>query len=93
LTFCLAIVSLYGKLVHKYLDDPRTVNPLSLTSFVIEEEDLRGGVGANYLVLWEATRNVNKPIFEAVMISTFQQQGISFISEGRAVHTLDSTSQ
>lgn len=82
-----------GNLVHKYLEEPKNLKPLSSTSYVIEEEDLRGGVGANYLVLWEAEQMVNKPVIEAVMISTAQNQGISFVSEGRVIHTLNSNSQ
>ncbi|MDR8391232.1 DUF3124 domain-containing protein [Aliifodinibius sp. S!AR15-10] len=77
-----------GSLVHKYLDQPQTIGPLASTSFVVEEEDLRGGVGANFLVLWESEEQVSHPIIEAVMISTSQQQGISFVSEGRAIHSL-----
>lgn len=82
-----------GNLIHKYLDESQKLKPLSSTSYVIEEEDLRGGVGANYLVLWEAEQMVNKPVIEAVMISTAQNQGISFVSEGRVIHTFTSTSQ
>lgn len=82
-----------GDLVHKYLDDPQSISALSSTSFVVEEEDLRGGVGANFLVLWESTKQISEPIIEAVMISTSQQQGISFISHGRIIDSLDQTSQ
>lgn len=82
-----------GNLVHKYLDGTEIINPLSSTSFVVEEEDLRGGVGANFLILWEAEQQVTKPVFEAVMISTAQNQGISFVSAGRVIHSLDSASQ
>ncbi|HYX09028.1 MAG TPA: DUF3124 domain-containing protein [Bacteroidales bacterium] len=82
-----------GKLVHKYLDSPQIIDPLSSTSFVIEEEDLRGGVGANFLVLWEAKNNVSKPVFEAVMISTAQNQGLSFVSEGRVIDSFNTISQ
>ncbi|WP_138430945.1 DUF3124 domain-containing protein [Fodinibius saliphilus] len=78
-----------GNLIHKYLEEPRIINPLSSTSFVVEEKDLRGGVGANFLIIWEAKKDVNKPIFEAVMISTAQNQGISFVSVGRAIHSLN----
>lgn len=67
--------------------------PLSSISYVVEEEDLRGGVGANFLVLWESEHPVSKPVIEAVMISTSQQQGISFVSEGRILHELDRTTQ
>ncbi len=78
-----------GNLVHRYLDEPQKIDPLSSTSFVVEEKDLRGGVGANYLVLWEAEQNVNQPVFEAVMISTAQNQGVSFVSVGRTIHSLN----
>lgn len=77
-----------GELVERFLDRPVTLEPLASTSYVIEEEDLRGGVGANFMVLWDATSQVNRPVFEAVMISTARQQGISLISTGREVHKL-----
>lgn len=82
-----------GNLVHRYLDEPQTIDPLSSTSFVIEEKDLRGGVGASYLVLWEAEQSVNQPVFEAVMISTAQNQGVSFVSTGRVIDTISRTLQ
>lgn len=77
-----------GNLVERFLDGPLTLGPLSSTSYVVEEEDLRGGVGANFLVLWEATQPVNRPVIEAVMISTSQQQGISLISPGRELQRI-----
>lgn len=79
----------HGNLIQKYLDTPRYVGPLSSISYVVEEEDLRGGVGANFLVLWEAQKKVNNPITQAVMISTSQQQGISFVSEGKVLQKLE----
>jgi len=82
-----------GNLVHKYPDKSQTINPLSFTSFVVEEEDLRGGVGANFLVLLEVIQEVYSPVFEAVMISTAQNQDISFVSAGRVIHFLRSSSQ
>ncbi|MDX1618580.1 MAG: DUF3124 domain-containing protein [Balneolaceae bacterium] len=80
-----------GELVHKFLDTPQSIRPLASTSFVVEEEDLRGGVGANFLVLWESEQRINQPVIEAVMISTSQQQGISFVSEGRVLQNMDRT--
>ena len=72
-----------GNLVKIYLDEPMTIKPLASTSFVVEEDDLRGGVGANFIVNWTAEQPVTPPVIEAVMISTSQQQGISFLSQGR----------
>lgn len=82
-----------GNLVEKYLDGQRTVQPLASVSYVIEESDLRGGVGANFLVLWESSQQVSDPVVETVMISTSGQQGISFLSEGRVIHSLRKSGQ
>jgi hypothetical protein len=51
----------------------------------VEERDLRGGVGANFIVQWRSDQPVTPPVVEAIMISTSQQQGISFLSTGRVV--------
>ena len=76
-----------GNLVKNYLPEPETLNSLVSTSFVVEEDDLRGGVGANFIVAWKSEQPVSPPVVEAVMISTSQQQGISFISKGRILES------
>lgn len=78
-----------GNIVKNYLDEPMLIKPLASTSFVVEENDLRGGVGANFIVDWESEEPVYPPIVEAVMISTSQQQGISFVSKGRILENLN----
>lgn len=79
-----------GDLVKNYLKEPLPIKPLASTSFVVEENDLRGGVGANFIVTWESEELVYPPIVEAVMISTSQQQGISFVSKGRILENVNS---
>ena len=74
-----------GNLIQQYVDSTEQIRPLASTSFVIEEEDLRGGVGANFLVRWHSQEPVYPPVIEAVNISTSQQQGISFLSVGRVL--------
>ncbi len=74
-----------GNLIQQYLDSTEQIRPLASTSFVIEEEDLRGGVGANFLVRWHSQEPIYPPAIEAVNISTSQQQGISFLSVGRVL--------
>lgn len=80
-----------GNLVKSFVDEPLTLKPLASTSFVIEEDDLRGGVGANFIVKWQASEPLFPPVVEAVMISTTQQQGISFVSHGRVLEEAVST--
>lgn len=74
-----------GKLIKKYLSRPIYLNALSTKEFVIYEEDLRGGTGANFIVEWKSEKNVPIPIIESVMVSTKGQQGLSFVSRGKVI--------
>lgn len=74
-----------GNLVNEYLEEPVQLAALASTAFVVEEGDLRGGVGANFVVSWQADQSVTRPVVEAVMISTRSTQGISFTSPGRVI--------
>lgn len=87
-SFTLSKVNYYdskGTLVQQYIESDIKIAPLASTSYVIEERDLRGGVGANFLVSWESEQSVIPPVIEAVNISTSNQQGISFLSVGRVI--------
>lgn len=74
-----------GTLLQQYLEKPTTVAPLGSTRFIVPESETKGGSGAKFLVEWEASSPVVEPIIESVMIGTKMQQGISFISTGRAI--------
>lgn len=78
-----------GQLVRRYLEQPLSLQPLSSKSYVVEEEDKAGGVGANFVIEWQADVDVSAPIIEAVMISTAGAQGLSFVSRGEVVRSLD----
>lgn len=74
-----------GKLVRRFLKQPRILGPLASTDVHIEERDIRGGFGANFIVRWEADRIINAPIIECVMIGASGGQGISFVSPGQEI--------
>jgi hypothetical protein len=74
-----------GKLVRRFLQQPRILGPLASTDVHIEERDVRGGFGANFIVRWEADRIINAPIIECVMIGASGGQGISFVSPGQEI--------
>lgn len=74
-----------GKLVRRPLEQPKQLGPFGSTWYVIEQSDLTGGVGANFIVRWESGIPVHPPIIETVMITTQQSQGISFTSRGRVL--------
>ncbi len=73
----------HGKLVHAYLNNVVYVEPLETLEIVLGEKDERGGSGANFLFDWSTRNPKHKPLFEAVMISTYGQQGISFTTRGQ----------
>ena len=74
-----------GTLLESYLDGSRTLGPLASTYVVIEEENLSGGVGANFIIEWDSGRPVTPPLVETVMISTASTQGISLTSPARVI--------
>jgi hypothetical protein len=74
-----------GKLLQRYLESPVTLSPAQSTRYVVKFSDKAGGSGANFYVTWKASRPVNPPIVESIMIGTQNQLGISFVSRGRAV--------
>jgi len=75
-----------GDRVRAYLDTTRTLRPLASTHVVVETDDVRGGVGANFIVRWHAEDPVPPPVVEAIMIATESTQGISFRSPARILY-------
>ncbi len=71
-----------GFKIRSYLNNTVFIKPLETVEIIISEKDKEGGSGANFIFNWFIPKNGNKPLFEAVMISTYGQQGISFISRG-----------
>jgi hypothetical protein len=75
-----------GNLVYKYLEKPVKLNPLAATR-VIVREPRRGdeGVGANFIVQWQAETPVHEPIVDCLMLGTLGNQGFSFNSQPRII--------
>ncbi|MCX7551911.1 DUF3124 domain-containing protein [Xanthomarina sp. F2636L] len=71
-----------GDLIRTYFQEPIALKPLETIEIIIDEKDKRGGSGANFVFDWALKDNDHKPLFEAVMISTSGQQGISFTTQG-----------
>lgn len=76
-----------GDLVRAYLQAQQTLalSPMQSIEYVIEENDVAGGTGANFIIKWAAISDQVKPVFQGVMISTNGQQGISFLTEGVSI--------
>ena len=74
-----------GEVIKKYLDQTIVIKPMETLEIVIEENDKSGGTGANFLFEWLAPKNCPEPLFEAVMISTKGQQGLSFTTRSQRI--------
>jgi hypothetical protein len=72
-----------GRLVQRFLEQPRVLAPMASTEFIVEQKDTRGGAGANFLVDWSADGEVYEPVIEAVMLGTAGTQGVAFVGRGR----------
>lgn len=74
-----------GKLLKSYLSAPVELVKMASIRYVVKESDKSGGSGASFIVRWQANQLVTPPLIESVMISTQNQQGISFTSRGYAI--------
>lgn len=74
-----------GNLVHNYIENSIFLKPLETIDYVVEEDDTKGGSGANFLITWSGKTKNLKPIFQAVMVSINGQQGLAFTTEGVSI--------
>ncbi len=75
-----------GDNIRKYLKTPIYLKPMETIEIIIAEQDIEGGSGANFIFNWAVKNIKNPPLFEAVMISTNGQQGLSFSTRGVQVY-------
>ena len=74
-----------GQAIEDYLPVPHVLAPMASTYFLINQTDIRGGVGANFIVQWTADNLANPPVIDAIMAGTNGTQGFSFSSQGREI--------
>jgi len=72
----------HGDPIRTYFNKTVFIKPLETIEIIIDERDKEGGSGANFVFDWSASKGIHDPFFEAVMISTSSQQGISFTTQG-----------
>ena len=75
----------HGNKIHSYVNKPIEISELETLEIVIAEFDKKGGTGANFIFDWAIEPESTSPIFEAVMISTYGQQGLSFTTQGHQI--------
>lgn len=76
----------HGNSIRSYFNKTIYIAPMETLEIVIDEADQSGGTGANFIFDWKMPVGVGEPLFEAVMISTSGQQGISFTTQGKKIN-------
>ena len=71
-----------GRMLRNYVAEPIFVAPMETLEIVIDEGELAGGTGSNFLFTWIVPPRATAPLLEGVMISTVGQQGLSFTTQG-----------
>ena len=74
-----------GQQIRNYVDSPSELAALATVEFVIQRADTAGGPGANFLVQWAGSSDIDEPVIEAVMIGQSGNAGFSFTSPSRVV--------
>lgn len=75
----------YGTKLAEYIDSTILLSPLESIEFVVHENEKAGGAGANFIIDWGATNYSDQLLIQSVMIGTYGQQGISFITNAKVV--------
>lgn len=78
----------YGAKLNEYVDSTILLSPLESIEFVVEEIEEVGGAGANFIIHWGAKKYSDQLLIQSVMIGSYGQQGISFLSESKKIDGL-----
>ena len=74
-----------GKLVRKYIESNIFLNTFETLEYVVDEDDVSGGSGANFVIEWYGNKKLN-PLFQAVMIGGLGNKSFSFTTEGVEIY-------
>jgi hypothetical protein len=75
-----------GKKVSSYLTAPVILNPMGAMRVVVKESKKEAeGLGANFVIQWQAEKKVTEPIIECLIIGSLGAQGFSFTAQGRII--------
>lgn len=73
----------HGKSIRRYFEHPIYLAPLETTEIIIDQLDIYGGTGSNFIFEWKIPQNAPEPLFEGIMTSILGINGLSFTREAR----------
>jgi len=59
---------------------------METVEIIIEEHNVECNCGANFVVDWAMENDINPPLFQAVMISPYELQGLAFTTRGVRIY-------
>lgn len=71
-----------GLLLKNFYPEPINLAPLETARIYLSEQDQEAGIGANFIIRWNAENAVNTPIIESLMVGS---HGRSFVSPSRVL--------
>lgn len=74
-----------GKALREYIPKPVSLPPLGTIELFVERNDMSGGSGANFIVVWQAERPANPPIVEALHADITGNRTLSFMTSARPI--------
>lgn len=75
----------HGKSIRTYFNSPIYLAPMETKEIIIDQIDVSGGTGSNFILEWKIPENCPEPLFEGVMISTIGQRGLSFTTQAKRI--------
>ncbi|NNE32899.1 MAG: DUF3124 domain-containing protein [Winogradskyella sp.] len=76
----------HGVLLKSFIKKAVYLRPMETLDIVIDESDISGGTGSNFIFDWQIPNDCPEPIFEAVMSSTVGSQGLSFTTQAKRIN-------
>ncbi|MBF0424250.1 MAG: DUF3124 domain-containing protein [Magnetococcales bacterium] len=75
-----------GRLLRRHLSKPQSVQPLGTADFFVENREIQGGTGANFIVVWYSEQPIDQPLLETVHVYHWGTQSQAFTSRGQVLH-------
>lgn len=72
-----------GRFLRSFLKSPIEIGPLGTAEYLISQDDITGGSGANFIVTWTpAAEDAHEPLMQTVMVGRDGDRSFSFVCTG-----------
>lgn len=77
-----------GRFIRSFISAPIEIDPLGTAEYLIPQDDITGGSGANFVVTWTPTDvEARAPLVQAVMVGRDGDRSFSFVCTGVPIDT------